>query len=185
MKLYILTNFFLLAILSGLQAQNLKFEITPNLKENNTKGIIYIHRINTIQFDSIISSNPNSVIHFMQPWCSGVTLWIDKFDSLRSQLEKYNTPLFLIYDTEEEEKYFKMDGKTVGMGAYYILKYQIKIPVYIIGSNESLDVYRKEISRIFKTKVSDKNYCFYIKDHKVKYQSKTYRFYKKIFKIIR
>lgn len=185
MKCITLTQFFLIAIFFEIQAQLPKFEITTNLKEKNTKKIIYIHRINTSQFDSLITSNPNAVIHFMQPWCSGVPMWINKVDTLHRILENKRIPFFLFFDTQEEDKYFKIEGEEIGMGAYYILKYHLDFPIYIISSNEEIELYRRVLSTKFKTRVTNKKYCFYIKNGKLKYKTYTYKFYKKIFKKIR
>lgn len=173
-----------ICIFLNVQAQLPKFTITTDLNKRNSKDSFFIHRISTNQFDSMINGTNNSVIHFYQPWCGSGDYWIDKVQQLKNRLDEKGITYFMIIDTYQENEYFKISSDSLGRVAYNILKYKLTFPMYIIESKKEIDIYKKIISKRFNVKLKDKSFMYLIQQGKLVYQDYSFRFFKKIFKLL-
>lgn len=157
-------------------------QIAPSDKyDRNDTNNFYVIQIDTNYFKELIVSNNKIAIQFWQPWCGGEKELIPNANNLKAKLDGLGVQFIMISDHPEGLDYYKIQPR-VGLIAYYYNKYSIYFPTYIISKNETLDMYKKILSRYVNNKINTKHFCFIVEDRKCNYQNYSYYFYRKYLK---
>ncbi len=148
----------------------------------NDTNVLYIKRIDTLNFRKLINNGNKIAVQLWQPWCSGIVDLMPKLVRLKDHLEGRGYQFLLISDRKEGLDYFKITDAKVGKVAYFFNKYQINFETYQVAIGEDLDDYKRIISDVTREKVNYNFFCFLLNKGNLEFQSYSQQFYKKNFK---
>ena len=143
---------------------------------------IKLYRLDTIAFAHLISQKKEFIVQFWEPWCGGVTYWIEQLNKLQKLSMDLGIDFILISDSRFEQQYFINQSKSVGKIVYYFNKYGVEFKSYIMSQGTEFQDYFKVLEHYIPKGVNEDNLVFYIKNSKVIYSNSTYHFYKHFFR---